>query len=89
MSQKHEITGTIKCTRSEDGECACCKGRPHAYVRWLELEPFETDWPEHFGRDVKVWLKTLFDFEAMEGQKLKITVEVVDENGTEDAEEKA
>lgn len=82
-----EIEGTVKLGHSnqiaghenEKKVCICCPDFPsHVYQVSLDLPPYPTDYPEHFGRDLNLWVKSMFDFKKLEGRKIRITAELVD-----------
>ena len=76
---RESITTTITCLRSDPSKppCTCCKGRPHAFCRFLAFPDFPGK-KEHLD-DFRSWLDTFLDLEALEGRRAKITVELLPE----------
>lgn len=83
---KHEIIGTVRLGHSnqipghenEEKVCICCPDFPsHIYKRSLELPEYPTDYPKHFGSDLDLWVKSMFDFKKLEGRQIKVTIELL------------
>ncbi|QBQ72188.1 hypothetical protein HWC14_gp39 [Serratia phage Parlo] len=73
MTNKITTTGTVRFMRSEEpGRCICCKGDHHIYCR-------PVDWDD--GKSASRMIENLVaSSEEMEGRRLRVTVEVVEEH---------
>jgi hypothetical protein len=83
---RHEITGTVRLKYDADeaakGKKVCidCPDFPgHVFSMYLELPPYPTSHPEHFGRDLKLWIDSVFRFKSLEGRRIRVTAELVPE----------
>lgn len=78
-SEKISIEGVIVLSRIDDeSDCICCKGR-HIFWKGIVLDEFESDFPDHFPVNVDQWLRANFDYDSLEGKKIKITAEIIEE----------
>lgn len=73
-----EITGTVKLGRSTSIECVCCEGS-HIYSVDVALDTFKSVYPKHFKMDVENWIYSNFPLKHMEGRRIRITAEIIDE----------
>lgn len=73
MTNKITTTGTVRFMRSEEpGRCICCKGDHHIYCRTI-------DWDD--GKSSSRIIENLLaSSEEMEGKRLRVIVDVVDEH---------
>lgn len=74
---KHEITGTVECLWQQSD---FRPGEKHCYASKLKLPAYVSDYPEHFDfNDIRIWLKSMLEFSKIDGQKIKITAELIEE----------
>jgi hypothetical protein len=87
----HTITGTVNLTyRDETGQpnapgdppgriCLCCGPEfpGHVFGIGFALPPYLTQFPDHFGRRLDYWLQDVLPFKALEGRRIKVTVELL------------
>jgi hypothetical protein len=80
----HSVEGVVRFSRAAPGleplHCKCCDERGHVYARSLDLYPWYTTLPLHFGRGVDqfVYSNVLMRPNDYEGKRVRITVEVFD-----------
>lgn len=74
------IEGVIKYERNPNSKCVCCKGESetHVFARWIELEKFESEYPEHFGKSVSIWADSQVLSGGFEGKRVRVTIEVLE-----------
>ena len=69
---------------NREKECICCPDFPsHIYKTELVLPSYPS---AHMGRNVDLWLRSVFEYKKLEGRKIRITAEVLDENNDETPE---
>lgn len=80
------IEGRIFFMRSEDKRahgCICCDGA-HVFCRAVDWKPWETFRPEHLGNDAGVLVDVVAtDHDEYEGKRVRVTVEVLDDEPEE------
>ncbi len=60
--------------------CICCPGfSSHVYMIGTELSNFTSRYPSHFPRDLDNWLYSMFDLKDLEGRKIRITAELIED----------
>ncbi len=83
-----EIVGTVILRHSnqlpgrenEKKICICCPDFPsHVYGLDFALPAFGSAYPEHFGRNLDLWLRSMFPFKKLEGRKIRVSAELVPE----------
>lgn len=81
--RRSAVEGVVVYQRSSAGEqvCICCPaGTGHVFSRRVDFEPFESAYPEHFGRGAQEFIGTIaLQDRALEGKRVRLTVEVLDD----------
>jgi hypothetical protein len=90
-----EIIGTVSLMHSnqlpgredEPKVCICCPGfASHIFGINFDLPEYPTDDPKHFGRNLDRWLQSSFPLKQMEGRRIRITAEIIEDDTTTTAD---
>lgn len=84
-SPKHAIEGRVFFRRSRDlpshgdRKCKCCPNGDHVFTRGVAWEPWDTGFPEHFGKGEDVLVSKVIRAAETEGKRIRVTVEVLED----------
>lgn len=79
---KTSVEGTITYARSDPpSRCICCPDSPsHIFCRYIQFDPFESIYPEHFGQGADEFIGTAVLYNnSLEGRRVRLTIEIIPE----------
>jgi hypothetical protein len=78
LKHTHEISGY----EDKPKDCVCCPGaRSHVYQRIFELPEYTPDrFSTSLRRSLDFWIKSNFDFMKLEGHRIRVTAELVEDD---------